>query len=183
MEVAPSVFAGSMISSRETPLPAARLARAVQFAPIYGGTMAEVTWNRSWTSSGDPRMRAPRPLLNWLRRRGWLSVDLDAAIVPEAPLEGPMATGTIFVERRGQFIKWAHFACPKCGESIQVPIGNKPDSWSISVDWLWRPTLHPSIWERASCGAHFFVIQGKIRWCAETRLLRGSLDSRRSREF
>ncbi len=96
-------------------------------------------------------------------------MDLDATIVREQPVEGLLVPGRVYVERRAGFLKWVHFACPKCGEPIQLPIGAKPDSWSVSVDWLWRPTVRPSVWETESCGAHFFITKGEIRWCAEAR--------------
>lgn len=112
-------------------------------------------------------MRTPKTLVHWLRNKGWLATDLEAVFVQEAPDNDSLDGRTLYVERRSGFIKWAHLACPKCDELISLPIGDKKDSWIISVDWLWRPTLRPSIWETESCGAHFFVTAGEVLWCRD----------------
>jgi hypothetical protein len=45
-----------------------------------------------------------------------------------------------------------------------LPLAGK-EKWTVKVDLLRRPTLHPSIWERRTCGAHFFVRRGRRLWC------------------
>lgn len=84
--------------------------------------------------------------------------------VAECPMEEELRSDRILMEIRGGHLKWAHLPCPKCGEHIQLPLAGR-DRWSIRVDFLRRPTLAPSIWEKASCGAHFFVKKGKLLWC------------------
>ncbi len=85
-------------------------------------------------------------------------------VVSECPSGEELRSGIVFVEIRGGHLKWVHLQCPKCGDHIQLPLAGG-QRWSIEVDWLRRPTLAPSIWERATCGAHFFVRRGGLQWC------------------
>ena len=86
--------------------------------------------------------------------------------VPEAPTATELSTNLILREVRDGYAKWAHFRCPRCGEHIQLPIVGK-GSWSLRVDLLRRPTLHPSVWQTGSCKAHFFVRAGRLAWCRD----------------
>jgi hypothetical protein len=109
--------------------------------------------------------KLPLSLIEWLGQRGiirrpWLlCVD-----VSEAPLDSGLTPSILYREVRGGYPKWAHFACPRCRAHIQIQIAAN-SQWRLSVDWLRRPTLHPSIWETESCGAHFFVRSGGLFWC------------------
>jgi hypothetical protein len=100
------------------------------------------------------------------RRPGLLASD-----VADSPFLEEMSDGFLYREVRGGYPKWAHLKCPKCGEQISLPIGGSRESWKLRIDWLRRPTLHPSVWETESCGAHFFVRAGKIEWCRDERRL------------
>jgi hypothetical protein len=85
---------------------------------------------------------------------------------PEAPSLQELGPNLIVLEIRGGHLKWAHLLCPKCGDQIQLPLAGRT-CWSVKVDLLRRPTLAPSIWERQSCGAHFFIKKGELLWCVE----------------
>lgn len=87
-----------------------------------------------------------------------------AKIVPESPLDEELPAKYLLVEIREGHLKWVHLKCPKCGDHIRLPMAGK-ERWAITIDFLWRPTLVPSIWERQSCGAHFFVRKGSILGC------------------
>jgi hypothetical protein len=89
---------------------------------------------------------------------------LLAVSVPECPSGDQLGPGAVLIEIREGNLKWAHLRCPKCGDHIQLPLAGK-DRWRIQVDLLRRPTLSPSVWEQASCGAHFFVRKGGFVWC------------------
>jgi hypothetical protein len=82
----------------------------------------------------------------------------------ESPSLEEVRPNLMVLEIRGGHLKWAHLSCPKCGDHIQLPLAGKA-RWSLKVDLLRRPTLAPSIWEKESCGAHFFVEKGELRWC------------------
>jgi len=111
-------------------------------------------------------IRLPLSWVEWMaskslfRRPRYLCLD-----VAEAPLADDLQPNLVFREVRNGHLKWAHLACPKCDDHIQLPISGAKLTWSIKIDWLRRPTLRPSIWERSACGAHFFVRRGEIVWC------------------
>ena len=83
---------------------------------------------------------------------------------PQSPSLGELRPNLMVLEIRGGYLKWAHFSCPQCGDHIQLPLVGKT-RWSVKVDLLRRPTLAPSIWEKAGCGAHFFIEKGELIWC------------------
>jgi Family of unknown function (DUF6527) len=74
------------------------------------------------------------------------------------------------VVRSGQFLKWAVFKCPcGCGDKIALSLGaNRRPSWRVSLDWLKRPTVHPSMWQKDRCYAHFWIRNGAVEWCDGT---------------
>ena len=109
-------------------------------------------------------LRLPIKLSEWLfRLPGLTRPHLLSLTVPEAPGQDVLGKPLVFVEVRDGFQKWAHLSCPRCGDHIQLQLAGK-DRWKLQTDWLSRPTIYPSIWERSSCGAHFFVTRGDLRW-------------------
>ncbi len=57
--------------------------------------------------------------------------------------------------------------CPcGCDETIELMIAPeaKPN-WTVQVDAVSRPTLHPSVWRQKGCRSHFWMRAGRIRWC------------------
>lgn len=108
-------------------------------------------------------MRLPRQL-TVLVLRGRAKPDYLASVVSEAPDSSKMNPGVMLCEIRGGYPKWVYFQCPRCWETIQIPVARGSD-WQLAIDWLSRPTLSPSIWQRETCGAHFFVTRGRIMWC------------------
>lgn len=108
--------------------------------------------------------QVPLRLVEWifslpfLRRPRYL-----VAIASDCPSREELQLNLVLLEMRGGHLKWAHLACPKCGDHIQLPLVGK-DRWSVTVDLLRRPTLAPSLWETKGCGAHFFVKRGELLW-------------------
>jgi hypothetical protein len=96
--------------------------------------------------------------LPWMRRPYWLATVADGR-----PSDEALHAGLVILEVREGYLKWAHLLCPKCGDHIELPMAGR-EKWTVKLDWLRRPTLSPSIWERATCGAHFFIRGGKPRW-------------------
>ena len=94
-----------------------------------------------------------------IRRPDFLAVDVD-----ETP--DNMTPGFVYREVRGGYEKWVHLKCPRCSEHIQMQLAGA-QHWSVSVDWMNRPTIRPSIWQTGSCQAHFFVRKGAIDWCPD----------------
>jgi hypothetical protein len=108
-------------------------------------------------------------LLRWLASfLFWLGLvrrpQLLSRTVAESPSDDELDADHVFQEIRDGWPKWAHLRCPKCGEHIQLPLAGS-GAWSLTRDLLNRPTLAPSVWERRSCGAHFYVRAGAILWC------------------
>lgn len=114
-------------------------------------------------------IKLPITWLEWFAQVGlfsrphFLAVDVD-----ESPDDAGLVSGVIFREVRGGYEKWLHLKCPRCGEHIQIPLAGN-ERWKVKIDWLRRPTIHPSIWQTGSCQAHFFVRAGGIDWCPDAR--------------
>jgi uncharacterized protein DUF6527 len=91
------------------------------------------------------------------------------AVVEELPSKLHRRTLYVVAERGLQM--QASMVCPEgCGTIINLNL--LPDDhpvWRLSVDSLQRPTLHPSIWRREGCGAHFFLRAGRLTWCHQER--------------
>ena len=86
-------------------------------------------------------------------------------VVDEAP--DHVTENTVYLEIRDGHQKWLHFKCPKCGDHLQMPLAGR-ERWQISIDFLGRISVYPSIWELNTCGAHFFIRRSKIEWVPET---------------
>ena len=73
----------------------------------------------------------------------------------------------IAVAREDGTLWTAGMRCPcGCGRRLEVMLlpEVKP-RWDLRVDDEGRPTLHPSIWLKDGCKAHFFLRSGIVEWC------------------
>lgn len=86
------------------------------------------------------------------------------------PLPEDVEFGVMHVVASGNRWKWAYFRCPsKYEEIIQLCLMTDYfPSWKLSVDFLLRPTLTPSVRQVSGSYAHFFVHCGKIQYCRDT---------------
>src|SRR5664280_2812171 len=78
---------------------------------------------------------------------------LVGEIVPRHPTPSQLEEGKLFVVRDAELEKWACFKCPGgCGEKIMLSLvpGRHP-RWRVSLDWLKRPSVSPSIWQKNDC--------------------------------
>lgn len=109
-----------------------------------------------------------RKMLVW--RRYIRRPDFSAQTVLTHPTPEEIKSGQIIVVGDVQYQKWACFRCPGgCGESILLSLNQKRHpSWKITIDWLGRPTLYPSIRQLNDCQCHFWIRQGMIEWCADS---------------
>lgn len=96
--------------------------------------------------------------------------DLVARVVRERPAPESMEPGVIYVTGDKSFRKWAWFRCPAdAGEIIQLSLMQKRrPRWQVSIDWLGRPTLDPSVRQLDGSFAHFLVKQGRVVWCLDS---------------
>lgn len=113
---------------------------------------------------------------DWLRRAliGWGLVpkpDLAGAYLPDHPSPDDLTPGRLIVVRDGALTKWACFRCPGgCGERIQLSLNSaRRPRWSVSLDWLRRPSLEPSVRQMNACRCHFWVRKGRVEWCGDSR--------------
>lgn len=91
-----------------------------------------------------------------------------AKYAPTQPSRDSLVDGVVTVVRHDQHEKWACFRCPGCcGEKIMLNLSAKRlPRWRILKDWLFRPTLEPSIWQQNECGCHFWIRSGQVQWCS-----------------
>lgn len=57
--------------------------------------------------------------------------------------------------------------CP-CGCGINLELLVIPEAkprWDLTIDALQRPTLSPSVWVQRGCQSHFWLRQGRVKWC------------------
>lgn len=109
-----------------------------------------------------------RALLVWLRIIP--APDLLARIVTDHPSLDSLENGWIYVVGGPGYQKWAYFRCPAdYDEIIQLSLMKKHrPRWSVAIDFLQRPTIHPSVRQLDGSCAHFWVRKGRIDWCADT---------------
>ncbi len=110
-----------------------------------------------------------RGLLEWtgaLRR-----TDLVAERTDEHPGPDELAGCRLIIVGAGSIDKWACFRCPGgCGQKIQLSLSpQQRPRWRVAVDWLGRPTIHPSVCQTNVCKCHFWVRAGRILWCSDSR--------------
>jgi hypothetical protein len=86
------------------------------------------------------------------------------------PTVGDLSETDLVIVRAGGFTKWACFRCPcGCGEKIALSLAeNRRPSWDVTIDWLCRPTIKPSIWLKAKCFSHFWITDGQVTWTPDT---------------
>ena len=96
--------------------------------------------------------------------------DIVAQYVADHPNSESMRPGELYVVGNKHFQKWALFQCPcGCGDTIMLSLSAKRrPSWTVCIDWLGRPSLSPSVRQIGGCYSHFWLKQGRLKWCADT---------------
>lgn len=109
---------------------------------------------------------ALQKLFSWLRFI--LRSPLVGVVVPGHPTPKELSESRVLIVRQGNIDKWACFRCPGgCGERIMLSLSGRRPRWSARLDWLDRPTLHPSIRELNDCRCHFWIHKGRVKWCSD----------------
>jgi hypothetical protein len=87
------------------------------------------------------------------------------------PTPDQVQDGQIVVVRGVEHHKWACFRCPGgCGNRLQLSlVPTRRPRWTIRRDWLNRPSVHPSVLQTGACGAHFWIANGTVIWCEDSR--------------
>lgn len=116
--------------------------------------------------------KARRILAGWLERFNrqprW-----KAELLPDDNLPDDMPALTVLVTHDDSEPWSAGLLCPcGCGDTIELPLFPEADQrWSIHINKQSRPTLHPSIWRKKGCRSHFFLREGLVMWCSDSRSL------------
>ena len=93
-----------------------------------------------------------------------------ARLVSDHPDPDTMADAQIYVVGGRGYSKWAYFRCPADREEIvQLSLmRERRPRWTVAVDWLGRPTIHPSVRQLDGTYAHFWIKKGAIVWCGDS---------------
>jgi hypothetical protein len=70
------------------------------------------------------------------------------------------------VAKSAEKLKWGFLKCPcGCGDQIALNLmaSHRP-RWTVEITSPSSFSVHPSV-HAMSCGAHFWLEDGKIRWC------------------
>ena len=96
--------------------------------------------------------------------------ELVGVLVSDHPLPEAVEAAKIYIVGGSSHQKWAVFRCPKHEEEIvQLSLmQNRRPRWTITMDFLDRPTIHPSVRQLDRAYAHFWVKSGCVDWCADT---------------
>jgi hypothetical protein len=97
-------------------------------------------------------------------------LDFGCSIVSLHPTPEEIEGGEISLVATPKIQKWACFKCPGgCGEIISLSLSKKRrPRWKVSLDWLDRPTVHPSVRQKNQCRCHFWIKKGVVKWCRDT---------------
>lgn len=97
--------------------------------------------------------------------------DFSVRRVLTHPSVDAIQPGQMILVGRAKNLKWACFHCPgQCGEVILLSlVAKQHPRWTVSTDWLGRPTVQPSIRQLNECGCHFWIQQGSVSWCSDSR--------------
>ncbi|WP_246689353.1 DUF6527 family protein [Methylobacterium sp. WL19] len=110
-------------------------------------------------------------LARLLRKLGLLRSELLARTVPQYLNTASVQDGELVHVVDGGIEKWACFRCPGgCGTVIPLSLNPKRrPRWSVTSDWLGRPTVTPSVHQTNACACHFHIRRGRIDWCEDGR--------------
>jgi uncharacterized protein DUF6527 len=108
------------------------------------------------------RLLAPLAWLGWIQKPRFI-----ARFAETHPSTQELVESDFVIVRSGGVTKWACFRCPcGCGEKIALSlVTQRRPSWRVFTDWLKRPTVEPSVWQRAGCYSHFWIRKGAVQWC------------------
>lgn len=103
----------------------------------------------------------------------WLGIiprpDILVRIISDHPVPESIEPGWIYVVGGPGYKKWAYFRCPAdTKEIIQLSLmQNRRPRWDVTIDFLNRPTVHPSVRQLDGSYAHFWIKKGCVEWCQD----------------
>lgn len=96
--------------------------------------------------------------------------DFVVRIVNRHPVPEELHDGELITVQDGGRRKWACLRCPGgCGEKLQLALSSREGPrWIVRLDWLRRPSVTPSVRQINDCRCHFWIIGGRVHWCADS---------------
>jgi hypothetical protein len=93
-----------------------------------------------------------------------------AKIVDSAPAKESVGDSDFYIVQSGRNKKWAFFRCPSgCGDILNLSLTTeRRPRWTVTVDFLSRPTVKPSVRRQEGCYSHFWIRHGVVEWCSDT---------------
>lgn len=81
-----------------------------------------------------------------------------------------MEDGKVYIVGDRGNPKWAVFRCPNHERDIiHLPLmQSRRPRWTITLDFLDRPTIYPSVRQLDGALAHFWVRAGNAEWCSDS---------------
>lgn len=108
------------------------------------------------------------------RARDWLHrclVPPYRTITVEESLPQTLKRRTLYIVEEDGFQEQAAMLCP-CGCERILQMNLIPDErpcWQLAQHENGTATLHPSVWRKKDCGAHFWFRYGRVQWCHASR--------------
>ena len=110
--------------------------------------------------------RVFRRVFEWAEHR---FLPAHRTIVVEESLPAELVRRTVYIVREDGFDEQVALLCPcGCGRVLQMNL--LPDErpcWSVTRNAAGTVTLNPSVRRTKDCGSHFWLRNGRIRWCRE----------------
>lgn len=99
------------------------------------------------------------------RWAGWFGARWKVAYVEDPPTT--TKPGTLYVVGSPAEPFQAVMACPcGCRDSIWMDlIPGDGEYWKLRRERNGRATLSPSVWKTDGCRSHFWLRDGRVRWC------------------
>lgn len=78
-----------------------------------------------------------------------------------------MSDEFIYIIGENGFQWFVALNCPcKCGDVINLNLlAEAKPRWEIETHYDLTLSIKPSVWSLKGCGSHYFVTNGKIKWC------------------
>lgn len=88
----------------------------------------------------------------------------------EMPAPEDLPTGWAIIVGPASRPKWVTFQCPSgCKEPLLLSLNpDRRPRWTVTFDWLGRPSINPSIRRPDGCRSHFWIRKGQVEWCKDT---------------
>ena len=104
-------------------------------------------------------------IVRWLYRYFAALRTYEAVFVTEMPDKPKVFR--LYVAGENEYLWFVAMVCPcGCGEILYMNLqkDTRP-CWSLSSVENREPTLHPSVWRQKGCHSHFWLRNGRIKWC------------------